>query len=659
MAKNNKKQIKKLRKIHILPHIILLLFFMAFFSIIAVAFTEVFFNFLVENHLSESYERAQKIAERIEKQNMNNDITGIQIDVAGGEDFGIFDNTKGTFVIEPKQKFDRSSFITYQFGDNTIYFDNFDDQGLGLIEGKTFNSFDVIRRYIADTRLNLSSNTENEIVASLHGWVDQSIAEGKYSVYYSTDLVIKNKDMQYIIFFIGAMVIAVLVPLLFYIITLCISVVGQKRSSRLIYYDTLTGGNNWLFFKEKVDRILKTAWLFRRNYAIVSLHMERYQSLCACYGVMAGEEIITQMNKVIGKSVKGRKESFARYTEAEFGLLLVMDSKEQLTQRIENIITNLTVAMEPRKIEYTVGLCEIGAGGNPDDLYSNASIARKNIPDSATDKIAWFNEKLKEDQLWERFVEENMERALEAGELHVYLQPKYNAETHQLGGAEALIRWISPTEGFIGPGKFIPIFEKNGFITRIDDFMLSSVAALQAQWIKEGHKVVPISVNVSRAHFAQEDLAEHICEIVEKAGAPKEVIELELTESAFFEDKEMLINTVEKLKDMGFAVSMDDFGAGYSSLNSLKDLRLDVLKIDADFFRGKEENEERGSLIVAQTIHLAKNLGMTTVAEGIESGDQVDFLAKNGCDLIQGFYFAKPMPIEDYIVKMDEGKAAI
>ena len=247
-----------------------------------------------------------------------------------------------------------------------------------------------------------------------------------------------------------------------------------------------------------------------------------------------------------------------------------------------------------------------------------------------------------------------MEQALANGELHVYLQPKYSAETKRLGGAEALIRWISPTQGFIGPGKFIPIFEKNGFITKIDDFMLRSVSRLQANWVKEGRNVVPISVNISRAHFTQEDLAEHICAIVESEGAPKELIELELTESAFFEDKDVLINTVEKLKSMGFAVSMDDFGAGYSSLNSLKDLQLDVLKIDADFFRGKEENEDRGSLIVSETIQLAKNLGMTTVAEGIESAEQVEFLAERGCDLIQGFYFAKPMPVADYEQKMQE-----
>lgn len=145
------------------------------------------------------------------------------------------------------------------------------------------------------------------------------------------------------------------------------------------------------------------------------------------------------------------------------------------------------------------------------------------------------------------------------------------------------MRWIHPTEGFVPPNRFIPIFERNGFILKLDDYMLHEVAKQQAKWIEQGWKVVPISVNVSRAHFTREDLAEHICGIVDQYQVPHNVIELELTESAFFDDKQVLLTTVRKLRNAGFLVSMDDFGAGYSSLNSLKELSLDVLKIDADF----------------------------------------------------------------------------
>ena len=201
--------------------------------------------------------------------------------------------------------------------------------------------------------------------------------------------------------------------------------------------------------------------------------------------------------------------------------------------------------------------------------------------------------------------------------------------------------------GFIPPGKFIPQFEKNGFILKLDDYMLEEVCKQQASWLSQGKKLVPISVNVSRAHFAQDNLAEHILGIVDKYQVPHEFIELELTESAFFDDKQALLKTVRSLKDYGFKISMDDFGAGYSSLNSLKELPLDIIKLDAEFFRGVDDLE-RSNQIVGDTISLAKKLGMKIVAEGIETREQVDFLAKQNCDLIQGFYFSKPLPINEF-----------
>ena len=245
-----------------------------------------------------------------------------------------------------------------------------------------------------------------------------------------------------------------------------------------------------------------------------------------------------------------------------------------------------------------------------------------------------------------------MQQALENEEFVVYLQPKYNPVNDELAGAEALVPWINEEDGFIPPGKFIPIFEKDGFIPKLDDYMISHVAKLQAEWMSEGRRLVPVSVNVSRAHFATPRLAEHICRLVDIYGVPHQFIEIELTESAFFDDKAVLLNTVNELKASGFKVSMDDFGAGYSSLNSLKDLPLDVLKLDADFFRGGEA--ERGEIVVSEAIQLAKKLDMKIVAEGVEKKDQVDFLASHGCDMIQGYYYAKPMPADEYKERMDK-----
>ena len=183
--------------------------------------------------------------------------------------------------------------------------------------------------------------------------------------------------------------------------------------------------------------------------------------------------------------------------------------------------------------------------------------------------------------------------------------------------------------------------------------MISSVAKLQSEWKIQGRRPVPVSVNLSRVNFTKEDLSEHICQLVDGYGADHGSIELELTESAFFGDKEMLEKLVKELKIYGFSISMDDFGSGYSSLNSLKDLPIDVLKLDMDFFKGADE-EKRGEIVVKRIIELAKDLNMKIVAEGIEKKEQVDFLAEQGCDMIQGFYFAKPMTVSEFNQRVDQ-----
>ena len=381
--------------------------------------------------------------------------------------------------------------------------------------------------------------------------------------------------------------------------------------------------------------------------------MRKFRSFCTCFGVDEGNVLAEQLYNVL-KEYIDRKELLAYKDNAKYCLLLIYVDEQQLNERIETLLVSLNEVLPNMKLYFAVGIYKVEKGdiSDTDDidieqLYSNAVLACDKLGDEAENKIVFYDIEMNKRRLWERKVEDDMDAALINHEFQVYLQPKISTKAEVLAGAEALVRWIHPTEGFIPPNKFIPIFERNGFILKLDDYMLEEIAKQQAQWIEQGHKVVPISVNVSRAHFAKEGLAEHICNIVDKYNVPHQFIELELTESAFFDDKEILINTVKKLRESGFIVSMDDFGAGYSSLNSLKELQIDVLKLDADFFRG-EGTVERGMLIVSEVIALAKKLNMKIVAEGIESREQVDFLAEQECDLIQGYFFAKPMPISEY-----------
>ena len=503
-------------------------------------------------------------------------------------------------------------------------------------------------------------------------WLQAPLKHDEYTLYVKCSLQAQRQDIFYVYFFGFAVMALLLIPVILLFINTIRSIVMQRRMTQMIYFDPVTEGRNWLYFQNAARRILTRLWNNKKAFAMVNLHLERYHNYRACYGVKAGEELLASMSGFLSARV-GKNETFARYEGADFGLLIrcvgenEQEYQENCMKRVRSLLAELTGLRPDQNIHFHAGinmiLPYIAEDGkwyhvrkdvDIDELYTYANAARLETETLDEQSITFFNHDMLGRQKWERWVEDSMEAALRNGEFQVYLQPKYSPASGKLVGAEALVRWVSLSTGLVTPGHFIPIFERTGFIIQLDDYMISQVAKLQAEWTIQGKKMIPISVNVSRAHFAQEGLAEHICGLVDAYGPSHELIELEVTESAFFDDKDILIETVKQLKAYGFRVSMDDFGAGYSSLNSLKDIPLDVLKLDGEFFQGDDDGSRRGEIVVKEAIQLAKNLDMHVVAEGIEKKEQVEFLARQGCDMIQGFYFAKPMPIEEFEKKVEE-----
>lgn len=657
MSRNNKKRkIRKYGRVHIIPHIIvLILFFSALIATLDQTMDD-FTSFVLDTYVEENYGKTEILSERILNSKILNSFTEEDVENFQGDgwyNFWIYDKQGNVYFtnVPEKDEIKKDRYLPYDFDENDKSFYE-DDWYYYVIKNKRGDASVVSdEQYLVDYVLNKliipeEFTIEISTLLEYEGYVEGNIGNTDYTLIYQIPLNVRAKDIV-LFFLIGGLIAGlVTVPVLMYLITLIISIIEQKRTAKVLFMDPITGGKNWLYFQDRASVLIKKNHK-KVKYAVASLRMDRYQSYCLCYGAKAGELLLEEMVKIIKKESQ-KKELSARYAEAEFGILFTYKDEKELESRIEKLEEALDLCDPNRKMSFSCGLTKIEDEYDADSLYNNASVARKTITLEALDRIVWYSDEIKKEQLWESHVEERMDDALNNGEFQIYIQPKYNSESRTLGGGEALIRWISPEDGFIGPGKFIPIFEKNGFITKIDDYMIRGVAKLQAKWLSEGKTLVPISVNVSRAHFTRDDLAEHICKIVEEENCPKEYIELELTESAFFEDRQVIINIVAKLREYGFSVSMDDFGADYSSLNSLKDMPLDVIKLDAGFFRGEKETEERGSTIVSGIISLAKNLGMHIVAEGIEHGEQVDFLAEQGCDLIQGFYFAKPMPVEEF-----------
>ena len=430
---------------------------------------------------------------------------------------------------------------------------------------------------------------------------------------------------------------------------------SNRQMRNLVLRDNITGNRNWFWFAMKSKEILKK----RKagvNYAVVSLIFVRYRNYVLCHSVDQGEQTLRLVWQNICAFLD-KNEICSHGTINNFQILMKANSEDEARERLRRIIKSLEAIGIDHDFNFQAGVFMIPSNvrknADIDLLYNNASAARMTLESTEESGIAFFDNKLVEDEKWIDLVTEHQKEAIEKEEFKVYYQPKYDPRTNEQLGAEALIRWVSDEMGFVPPGKFIPIFENSGFITEIDHYMLSHVARDQKKWLDEGRKCVPVSVNVSRAHFAEINLADQIRSIVDEAGAPHELIEIELTESAFFDYKKLMLYTINKLKKYGFLVSMDDFGSGYSSLNSLKDMPLNILKLDAGFFRGENDNE-RAEIVVSEILHLAKKLNMTTVAEGVDEQHQVDFLAAEGCNMIQGYYYSKPMPKEEYEAKMGQ-----
>ena len=257
-----------------------------------------------------------------------------------------------------------------------------------------------------------------------------------------------------------------------------------------------------------------------------------------------------------------------------------------------------------------------------------------------------FEPSMRENRMREIAIMHRLEEAIDNSEFRLYLQPKFSLESGTLVGAEGLSRWIKPDGEIVMPSEFIPPLEKSGKIVQLDFYMYEQVLRLQRKWINAGYSVVPVSVNLSRHHIKDEQLVEKLIGLLNVYGIESNLIEIEITESAFIEDQTALIDLMKEIKNRGFGVSIDDFGTGYSSLSMLTELPADIVKLDKEFLKHSDSDATKGML--NNVIRLIKDNRMNVVCEGVEIEEQAEFLAKAGCDIGQGFYFSNPVPVAEF-----------
>ena len=314
-----------------------------------------------------------------------------------------------------------------------------------------------------------------------------------------------------------------------------------------------------------------------------------------------------------------------------------------------------------RGVEIKWGIYEITDRSLPVEyMCDRAMLAADSIRERYGCSVAVYDDVLRRKLLREQSITSTMESALAGNQFTVYFQPKYRASDSRLCGAEALVRWIHPEWGFMSPGEFIPLFEKNGFISKLDQFVWERTCQLLRLWQDKGYPPLPISVNVSRADVYQSDLADFLLALTKKYGVDPKLLHLEITESAYPENSKQIISMVDQLRSRGFIIEMDDFGSGYSSLNMLSQLRLDVLKLDMKFIQNEIAKPVSQS-ILNDVVSMAHRLHLSVVAEGVETREQIQRLREVECDYAQGYYFAKPMAVEEFeeLWRSQESRSAI
>lgn len=418
---------------------------------------------------------------------------------------------------------------------------------------------------------------------------------------------------------------------------------ANEEVSRIAYTDSITGYGTWDKFVLDAKSLLRHEY---RRYALVSFDIDKFKAINDMYGHDEGNRVLKLIADTVNRNLQDG-ETFSRINSDNYYILMLYRSDSDTARRIGSLIQ----AIEYEITEF-VPVLSFGIYRITDKSVSIrrmgdlADIAKRTVKYGDDSAYTFYSESMLEKMREEKRIENEMQTALDMHEFSVFYQPKVSLDGKvNLTGAEALVRWIKDGT-VISPGKFIPLFEKNRFIVKLDYYIMDQVCQKIKQW-ESYYPHLLISVNMSRAHLRDPQFVEKLNDICLSYGVSTSSIEIEITESAAYESLDVLTAVFKQLKDYGFHISIDDFGSGYSSLNMLKDLPADVLKIDRAFLAESNSNK-RANDILGYVIRMAGSLGMHTICEGIETDEQAKLLGGLGCEMAQGFYFAKPMPSDSF-----------
>lgn len=419
-------------------------------------------------------------------------------------------------------------------------------------------------------------------------------------------------------------------------------------------FDKLTGIYKGETFRRETRKMLEEHPDI--TFAMVRMDIHKFQVYNSFFGIMEGDHLLKYVASLLQKYTQHIElKTYCRKEADVFYICLPYKGKERSQEVLEQIREDLRNFQKSYDLVPVFGIYVIqDSKSSIREMMDYAKMAADTCKENYVQNYAYYDQTIQDEILQSQMIVNKMKRALREEQFVLYLQPKYSLADNQIQGAEVLVRWEDPEKGLLPPGMFIPIFEHNGFIMELDYYVWEHSCRMLRRWLDEGRKVYPVSVNISRVSLYNPNLAEDICKLVERYHIPTELFQLELTETAYASNPTQIWADMSKLQKKGFTILMDDFGSGYSSLNVLKDINVDVLKLDMKFLTNAAD-PVRSHVILKAVVHMAKDLDIPCIAEGVEQVSQAEFLKKVGCEYVQGYLYAKPMPVKDYEALVETG----
>ena len=415
------------------------------------------------------------------------------------------------------------------------------------------------------------------------------------------------------------------------------------------YHEPITEYYNWTWMGECLEKYYLDGI---KDYAFVHFDIKEFKMINELYN----HEIANEVLRRVTRNMEKHKDWIyfgARCDNDNFAMMIKDMPEKETKEKLENFFEEIS-ALEVDsnyKIFYRCGVVSMRYAMNTGDIVADcAKLAQSMGQEINATEIHFYTNEMHESALWGKQLKAYLDTAIRAGEFMVYLQPKMDISREKVCGAEALIRWNYKHKEMMAPYRFIPHFEVDDSIVKVDEFVLHRVCAKLKEWKEKGYTLYPISVNLSRRHMVQPYLARHLAAIVNSYGVDRTLIEFEITETMAYDNQAYMVSVLNDLKQKGFRISMDDFGTGYSSFALLKEMPLDTLKIDKSFVDliVADEDTEKITIILRHIISMAKELGIDSIAEGVEEQAQVEALHGWGCETVQGYYYSKPLPIGEF-----------